>query len=291
VQLDFIKMEGAGNDYVYLDCLKTPAPSLSPAQIARISDRHFGIGSDGVVMILPSDTADAFMRMWNSDGSESAMCGNALRCVAFYTGQQLGQDSLSIETLSGVHPAQILEKSAGGSKDPVILQGFVSVSIGKPRLEAAEIPFLPGAGMAGAGPLVDVSLGTIPGIPGEVRATLVSMGNPHCVVFVPEPDAIDISLSGPALETHPAFPEKTNVEFVSILPDGSIKQRTWERGSGETLACGSGVCAVLVASVLARNLPRKNTIHVRGGDLRAEWADEVVLFGPARIVYKGRITV
>lgn len=277
-------MEGAGNDYVYLDCLSSSPPQLTGQQIARISHRHFGVGSDGLVMILPSSKADVRMRMWNSDGSESAMCGNALRCVALYAGKQMRKDTLRIETLSGIHPARILSDSSsiGGR--------MVEVSIGRPRLEPAEIPFLPGEVGFHGGALVDVGLGTIPGM-GEVKATLVSMGNPHCVIFVQEPDEIDIELSGPALENHPAFPEKTNVEFVSILADGSLKQRTWERGSGETLACGSGVCAVLVASSLARNLPRKNTIHVRGGDLVAEWTDEVILTGPARIVYQGQITV
>ncbi|HMX58467.1 MAG TPA: diaminopimelate epimerase, partial [Leptospiraceae bacterium] len=284
VHLPFFKMEGAGNDYVYLDALEDPALvlKLTPEMIARMSDRHFGIGGDGVVMILPSGDSEALMRMWNADGSESSMCGNALRCVAFYVHKKNGKRNFTIETKSGRHAALIVESSAK--------HGTVQVQIGQPRTGPDEIPVNPDVlGLTGKGPFLDVPV-SVSGFEG--KGTLVSMGNPHCVFFVEDPDSLDLEKIGPLLEHHPAFPARTNVEFVCVQSDGTIRQRTWERGSGETLACGSGVCAVLVASVLSRNMPRKNTIHVRGGDLEASWTEDgVMLSGPARIVFEGTFSV
>lgn len=282
VYLEFTKMEGAGNDYVYLDLLNSSPVELSAAQIKAVSDRHFGAGSDGLVEILPSSRADALMRMWNADGSESSMCGNALRCVAYFVGKKLGKSALILETKTGLHQANIL--SDAGS------QGMAEVAIAEPVFAAAKIPVIPEKlGLSGNGPFFDFD---VPGVPGA-SGSLVSMGNPHLVVFVPEPDEIDLPRVGHALEHHEAFPERTNVEFVRILPGGSLKQRTWERGSGETLSCGSGICAVLAAAHRTARSPARNTVYVRGGKLSAEWKEDgiVYLTGPARIVYEGRITV
>lgn len=281
MQIDFTKMEGAGNDYVYLDFLETAPVELSASQIALISDRHFGVGSDGVVQILPSSRADAMMRMWNADGSESSMCGNALRCVAFYAGRKLGKKTLTLESKTGLHSTRILESESSA--------GVAEVAIAEPRFEASRIPVLPERlGLSGAGPFFDFTLPETAG-----QCSLVSMGNPHLVIFVDNPDQIVLEEAGRALENHPAFPQRTNVEFVGVLSDGSLKQRTWERGAGETLACGSGICAVLAAAHRTGRSGRKNTIHVRGGDLTAEWKEDgmIYLTGPARIVFEGRITV
>lgn len=278
-------MEGAGNDYVYLDRRASSEMPLSQDQIALISDRHFGAGSDGVVQILPSEKADAFMRMWNSDGSESMMCGNALRCTAFYVAGELKKSEVLLETRTGLHRCRILD----ARKDESAVEGIAETAIAAPSFEAAKIPVIPERlGLSGEGPFFDIAA---PGIPGP--ASLVSMGNPHLVVFVPEPDAVNIEETGRALENHPAFPARTNVEFVGILPDGTLKQRTWERGSGETLACGSGICAVLAAAFKTGRSPRTNTVHVRGGNLTADWKTDGVIYltGPARIVYEGRITL
>lgn len=281
MQIEFTKMEGAGNDYVYLDFLEAAPADLSATQIAAISDRHFGIGSDGVVQILPSSRADALMRMWNADGSESSMCGNALRCVAFYTARKLGRSQLTLESKTGLHSARILESSGVSS--------IAEVAIAAPAFEASRIPVLPEhLGLSGEGPFFDFSVPHVPG-----KGSLVSMGNPHLVIFVDNPAAVVLEKTGPALENHPAFPARTNVEFVSVLADGSLKQRTWERGAGETLACGSGICAVLAAAHKTGRSGAKNTIHVRGGDLTAEWKEDGIIYltGPARIVFEGRITV
>lgn len=282
MHVEFTKMEGAGNDYVYLDLLGSAPLPLTAAQIAAISDRHFGAGSDGVVQILPSTRADALMRMWNADGSESSMCGNALRCVAYFVGRKMGKDSLTLESKTGLHRAKLLSDSGE--------EGMAEVAVAEPAFAAAKIPVIPEKlGLSGNGPFFDFD---VPGVPGA-KGCLVSMGNPHLVVFVPEPDEIPLERVGPELEHHAAFPERTNVEFVRILPGGSLKQRTWERGSGETLACGSGICAVLAAAHRTGRSPARNTVYVRGGKLLAEWKEDGIIYltGPARIVYEGRITV
>ena len=286
-EIQFTKMEGAGNDYVYLDGLDSAAPELNQAQRAQLADRHFGVGSDGVIILAPSSVAAVKMLMWNSDGTSSAMCGNALRCVAFLTAEKNNQTEFLVESETGVHKARIL-KNQGES-------GYVEINMGGPRFQASEIPLEPQK-LTPKASATDAFINQalhVEGL-GEFRATFVSMGNPHCVIFVPDADALNLEQIGPQLEHHPAFPERMNIEFVTKKLDGSLYQRTHERGSGETLACGSGACAVLVASVLAENGPGKNRIQLRGGELELEWTGsisepgEVIMRGPVRKVFSGK---
>ncbi len=280
-------MEGTGNDYVYFDALDHSAPALSPAQIARISDRHFGIGGDGVVVIGPSSRAAASMLMWNADGSSSAMCGNALRCVALLVHRRTKSAEFILESGAGLHNVKIVQSAQEG--DTAVVQ----IDMGVPHFGADQIPFLPAkAESAPPGPpFLEVPFDWKGR---RLTGTLVSMGNPHCVFFVDDPETFPVLEAGPHFEHHPAFPARANIEFVSVRKDGTLQQRTFERGSGETLSCGSGACAVLVASVLTGKGPVKNTIHLRGGDLDLEWKGSisapgpVLLTGPARIVFEGR---
>ncbi len=287
-------MEGAGNDYVFFDQRAGVgyAP-LSPAEIRAISDRRTGVGGDGVVLIAPSDRALARMVMFNADGSSSAMCGNALRCIALHVHQQTGETDFLIESSVGRHRARVL------SGDPA----WIEIEMPAPRFAAAEIPFDPAR--TGASPvrpvgphaaLLDTPIRiSAAGLEREVRAALlVSMGNPHCVLFVDDADAADFERLGPALETHPAFPERANIEFVSLdRASGGLYQRTYERGSGETLACGSGACAVHVAAALTGRSGATSRIRLRGGTLELEWdparlpATPVLMRGPARIAFAG----
>ena len=272
----FTKMHGAGNDYLYVDCFRQTAPQ-NPAELARrISDRHTGVGSDGLILVGPSPVADAQMKMFNADGSEAEMCGNGLRCLAKYLFEQglVPQDTLSVE--SGSRVVQVkLQANAGRVEQ-------VRVDMGEPILSAKEIPTtLP------CPTVVDypVRIGRT-----KIHITAVSMGNPHCVVFV---DALTDRLVhelGANLEHHPLFPRRTNVEFVEILSRGCVRQRTWERGTGETLACGSGACAVVVAGVLTGRTARTLDIELLGGELHVEWRESnnhVYLSGPAIEVFSG----
>lgn len=283
----FFKMEGAGNDYVYLDLRESNLdPSgLDASILPALCDRRYGIGADGIVLIAPSSRgAAARMWMWNADGSSSDMCGNALRCVALYVSRDHQLDtSFLIESGAGLHAVQILAGSNSRS-------GRVRIDMGAPVFEAERIPYrgesreVPVRFRAEA---VDLDLREMGA---QSDAWVLSMGNPHCVLFVKNPDSVDVQRFGRILEHHASFPERTNVEFVSVREDGTLYQRTWERGSGETLACGSGACAVLVASVLSERGPRRNTVHLRGGDLEVEWTDSSVwMEGPARFVFNGEI--
>lgn len=274
--LKFVKMEGLGNDYVYVDCFRQPIPQ-DPAALARvIADRHFGVGGDGLILVCPSDKADARMRMFNADGSESEMCGNGVRCVAKLVHDHgiAAKPRLSIETGRGVLTLD-LEIESGKTRR-------VRVDMGEPILEAARIPTT----LAGNPPvLADLAVG------GRTLAlTCVSMGNPHAVCFV---DSITDELvlgMGPQVENHPAFPRRVNVEFVRVDNPGEFTMRVWERGSGETLACGTGACAVAVAGVLTGKLNRKVVGHLRGGDLLLEWdqaTNHVFMTGPAVEVFQG----
>lgn len=274
--LKFIKMQGLGNDYVYVDCVRQPIPA-NPAELAqKISNRNFGVGGDGLILVCPSDKADARMRMFNADGSESEMCGNGVRCVAklVYDHGIAKKTRLTIETGRGVLTLD-LEIEGGKTRR-------VKVDMGEPILEAAKIPTT----LAGNPPVEAEVV-----IDGKAYAfTCVSMGNPHAVTFVEEfPEAL-IHGVGPKVETHSAFPRKTNVEFVRVDNRGEYTMRVWERGSGETLACGTGACAVLVAGVLTGRLDRKVTGHLRGGDLLLEWdeaTNHVFMTGPAVEVFEG----
>lgn len=277
----FTKMQGIGNDYIYVDCVRS-APPADPAALSRaISDRHFGVGSDGLILICPSERADARMRMFNADGSESEMCGNGLRCVAKYVYDHgiARKPRLAIETGRGVLTVELVVTHDRVSR--------VKVNMGEPILQASDIPTkLPG------NPPVNAAL-TVGGR--EFAATCVSMGNPHAVVYVGEEffDTRDRDLVaefGPKVEHHAAFPRRVNAHFVKVHSPSEVTMRTWERGSGITLACGTGACAVCVAGVLTGRTGRKLLAHLPGGDLELEWAEadnRVYMTGPATEVFTG----
>lgn len=272
----FTKMHGAGNDYVYVDGFQEQLPADLPELARRISDRRFGVGGDGLILILPSVRADARMQMFNLDGSEAEMCGNGIRCVAKYVYDHgiARKPELRIETKAGVLSLSLT--TAGGLVDKV------RVDMGQPILEARRIPTtLPGD------PVVNAALN----VAGRsFSVTSVSMGNPHCVIFV-EQATDDLVLGcGPKIETDPHFPAKVNVEFVEVLNSGEVRQRTWERGSGETWACGTGASAVCVAGVLTGRTSRRIVNHLRGGDLELYWDEadrHVYMTGPAVEVFSG----
>jgi diaminopimelate epimerase len=272
----FTKMQGAGNDYIYVDCFSQPIPA-DPAALARaVSDRHFGIGADGLILICPVDGADAEMRMFNADGSYSEMCGNGIRCVAkfVYDHGIAVRDQLKI-TSAGKPFLLDLELRAGKVER-------VRVDMGEPILTSSQIPTtLPGD------PPIDVPFD----IAGRTLAvTCVSMGNPHCVTYVDSATDELVLGVGPKIENDPRFPKRTNVEFIEVLNRETVRQRTWERGSGETLACGTGACAVCVAGVLTGRTDRRITSKLLGGDLQLEWDEQtnhVFMTGPATEVFSG----
>lgn len=281
MQIPFTKMHGAGNDYVYVDCFANEMPADPTALAIAVSDRNKGIGGDGLILICPSETADAQMRMFNADGSESEMCGNGIRCVAKYVYDHgiAKKDQLAIETGAGIL-----------SLDLVIVAGKVDevrVNMGQPILVPENVPTtlrMPGDETAA---IVAHSI-EVDGRSFEVSC--VSMGNPHCVIFVDEATDELVRGVGPQIESDPRFPSRINVEFVEIVSPAEVRQRTWERGSGETLACGTGASAVCVAGVLAGKLERKITNHLLGGTLTLEWDElsgDVFMTGPATEVFNG----
>ncbi len=277
----FTKMHGAGNDYVYVNCFQEPVPDDPPKVARRVSDRHFGVGGDGLILICPSDVADARMRMFNADGSESEMCGNGVRCVAKYVYDHgiCRKPTLRIETGRGVLSLD-LEVSAGRVSR-------VRVDMGEPILKPDLVPTTLRANSGDAGqPVVDADL-DVAGR--KLRVTCVSMGNPHCVAFVNEPTDEWVLQVGPKIETDPHFPRRVNAEFVQVLSTREVRMRVWERGSGETLACGTGASAVCVAGVLAGRTERKIVARLPGGDLDLEWAadNRVYMTGPAVEVFSG----
>ncbi len=272
----FTKMQGIGNDYVYVDCFAEQVDE--PAELARrISDRHFGVGSDGLILICPDDEADVRMRMFNADGSEGEMCGNGVRCVAKYAWdhERARNNPLRVATGAGVKTID-LELDAAGKV------AAATVDMGEPILAPEEIP----ARMPGER-VVDSTLRA-----GREawRITCVSMGNPHAVIFVDDVGSVDLAGSGRALETHPVFPERVNAHFVQVHGPGEVTMVTWERGSGATLACGTGASAVCVAGVLTARAGRTITAHLPGGDLQLEWRESnnhVYMTGPAEEVFTG----
>ncbi len=271
----FTKMHGAGNDYVYVNCFDETPPTDLPALAQAVSDRHKGIGSDGLILIRPSSVADARMQMFNADGSEAEMCGNGVRCVAKYVYDHgiARKEILQIETGRGILTLKVFADQ--GKVDRV------RVGMGQPILKSAEIPTrLPGD------PPVLVPL-DVAGR--ELKVTCVSMGNPHCITFVDEITDDLVLRVGPQIERHSAFPKRVNAEFVKVLSRTETVLRVWERGSGETQACGTGACAAAVAGVLAGLTDRKIVTHLPGGDLELEWTSsgEVEMTGPATEVFEG----
>ena len=248
----FVKMHGIGNDYIYVDCFRESVQE--PEKLAvRISDRHFGVGGDGLILILPSEKAEARMRMFNADGSEGEMCGNGIRCLAKYVYETgiARKPELTVETAAGLLTLKLF--TAGETVEKV------RVNMGTPRLRRQDIPML-GEGDRVLGEEVTVGDRQFP-------VTCVSMGNPHSVVYVDEVANFPVTHYGPLLERHPLFPQRTNVEWVEWVNRREIRQRTWERGSGETLGCGTGACAATVASVLNGKTDRHVIVHLLGGDL------------------------
>ncbi len=277
----FCKMHGAGNDYIYFDCFEEPLED--PASVSvKLSDRHRSVGGDGVVLILPCEGADARMRMFNADGSEGKMCGNAIRCVGKFLHDVKGikKEQYTIATNSGVKTLTLTKTGENGEA-----LSF-RVDMGKPVFLPEKIPALfSGERVVGHPFIVD----------GETyRVTCLSMGNPHCVVFCPDPDALPLDRIGPKFENHPAFPERVNTEFVGVTRTNELKMRVWERGSGETFACGTGACAAAVASVL-NGFCEENAeilIRLRGGDLTVRYTGETVFMtGPAAIAFWGEAEI
>ena len=274
----FTKMHGAGNDYVYVDCFRQSLPADAAGLARQIAHRRFGVGGDGLILFRPSDVADARMQMFNADGSEGEMCGNGLRCVAkfVYDHGLAKKPTLKLETGAGVLEVD-LEIGGEGRVDAV------TVDMGEPVLNAPEIPTT----IVEAGQVVDepVEFGGQ-----RFEVTCVSMGNPHCVVFVDSASDALVLGAGPVIENDPRFPNRVNVEFVEVLSRGEVRQRTWERGSGETWACGTGASAVCVAGVLTGRTDRVLLNHLLGGDLTLHWDESsghVRMTGGAVEVFQG----
>ena len=283
--LRFVKMHGAANDYVYVDCFVEAAPADPAALAPPISDRHRGVGGDGLVLVQPSPRADARMRMFNADGSEAEMCGNAVRCVAhlLVARGRVTEGPVTVETGRGVLTLEVARTGPRSSR--------VRVDMGEPILEAAEIP------VAVAGDRVVAAACAALGAEDawwrdcglDPRMTCVSMGNPHVVFHCDDVDGVPLEAVGPRIETHALFPRRINVHFVQVLSPGHVRMRTWERGSGITLACGTGASAVCVAGVLTGRSGRRITADLPGGSLDLEWADSgrVFMTGPAEEVFEG----
>ncbi|MFQ6809606.1 MAG: diaminopimelate epimerase [Blautia sp.] len=277
--MKFTKMQGIGNDYVYVNCFTEKVEN--PSQVAvRVSDRHFGIGSDGLILIKPSDVADFEMEMYNADGSQGAMCGNGIRCVAKYVYDYHLTDktSISVNTKSGIKYLDLTVKN-GKVKE-------VKVNMGAPVLKTAEIPMIYSKEQVIAQPLnINQNL---------YEVTAVSMGNPHVIVYMNDVKNLKIEEVGPYFEKSSVFPESVNTEFVRVIDRNTVEMRVWERGSGETLACGTGACAVAVACVLNGYTEEQVTVKLLGGDLKIFWdreANLVYMTGPAEVVFDGEIQI
>ncbi len=276
--IEFSKYQGLGNDFILIDNRHTAQPIITPEQAIKMCDRHFGIGADGVIFALPGKEGSEYtMRIYNSDGSEPEMCGNGIRCLAKFIADLEGNSEVNksyrIDTLAGI----IIPKLESN--------GDVTVDMGKPQLVAAAIPTT-----------LNSQEGKVIAQPLEVgndtwSVTAVSMGNPHCITFVADSEAIDLEKIGPLFEHHPAFPQRTNTEFIEIIRPDYIKMRVWERGAGITLACGTGACASVVAGVLNEKCDRNCTVELPGGCLQIEWSsvdDKVYMTGPAVEVFRGK---
>ena len=282
----FTKMHGCGNDYIYIDGAREKVKD-KPALARCLSDRHFGIGGDGVIFINPSEKADFEMEMYNADGSRSEMCGNGIRCVAKFVYDKGLTDKNPVTIESGGSIKTLYLQLKNGKVDTV------TVNMGEPILEAECIPVDvtkfadESEGVLNRTIRMEIGKKTM-----EASVSCVSMGNPHAVVYVDNVDALDLEKIGPAHEHHPAFPRAVNTEFIQLVDRGHIRMRVWERGTGETLACGTGACASVVASILNGKTDRKVEVKLRGGRLQIEWKEEdncVYMTGPARIVFEGEI--
>ena len=280
--MKFTKMQGIGNDYVYVNCFEEKVED--PAALAKfVSDRHFGIGSDGLILIKPSKNADFTMDMYNADGSQGEMCGNGIRCVAKYVYDKglTDQQQILIETLAGIKYLDLTVKDG-----KVALE---RVDMGEPELDPEKIPII----MKGYSDETDRVLNAQIKVDGkEYHMTGVSMGNPHDVVYIDDVQGLDIEKIGPKFENHERFPQRINTEFARVIDRKTVEMRVWERGSGETLACGTGACAVAVASILNGYTEREVEIRLLGGNLQIEWNEEdnhVYMTGPATVVFDGEI--
>lgn len=278
--MKFTKMQGIGNDYVYVNCFEESVDD--PERVSQIvSDRHFGIGSDGLVLIMPSEKADFRMRIFNADGSEAMMCGNATRCIGkyVYDNKLTDKTSVTLETNSGIKYLTLFPENG--------VVKTVNVDMGEAVLKPADIP------MAAEGDNFISRPVTVNG--SEYAVTAVSMGNPHAVTFVDDVDSLPLETIGPLFENHPLFPMRVNTEFVKVTGDNELQMRVWERGSGETWACGTGACASAVAAVLNGFAKQGSeiTIHLRGGDLFITYTNDgkVLMRGPAETVFTGEITI
>ncbi|MFA6714070.1 MAG: diaminopimelate epimerase [Victivallales bacterium] len=282
--IEFTKMHGLGNDYIYFDCIAEPNLIAAPGKVAPgLSDRHFGIGGDGIVLILKADAkgAEYRMRMFNSDGSEAEMCGNAIRCVAKYLCDEgyVKGDEVNIQTGAGVKHINIRRDGEGNFES-------ARVDMGVPELNGLFIPVNIDKEPV-VGELIKLPNGK------KYEFTAVSMGNPHAVIFVDEITDEHVLRDGALAEVHDLFPNKINVEFVRVISPTEVEMRVWERGAGETLACGTGASAVTVACALNQLTARKITVHLIGGDLEIEWADNdhVYMTGPATTAFKGKVEI
>ena len=298
--MKFTKMEGLGNDYVYVNCFRENVEN--PSELAKkISDRHFGIGSDGLILIKPSETADFTMEMYNADGSQSEMCGNGIRCVGKYVYDYglTDKTSITVETLAGIKHLDF--KIADGRVK------LVTVNMGEPILAPQEVPVNVDEIMKNCTAVNEfpekiiesdiMEAGMIRDCPVRIAGrkwniTCVSMGNPHCVTFINDTDSFPLEEIGPQFETNPIFPNRVNAEFVQIVNRKYAKMRVWERGSGETLACGTGTCASVVAAILNGLTEDEVTVKLLGGELIIKWdreSNKVYMTGPARVVFDGEI--
>ena len=277
--MKFTKMQGIGNDYVYVNCFEEKVEN--PSAVSEfVSDRHYGIGSDGLVLIMKSDCADFRMRMFNADGSEAEMCGNATRCVGKYVYDNglTDKTDITLETKAGIKYLKLFTENGKVTR--------VTVNMGEPILTPQLIP-VDYTGEEFINKVISVD-GT------EYAITCVSMGNPHAVVYMDDIENLDIETLGPKFELHQIFPKRTNTEFVKVIDKNTVEMRVWERGAGETLACGTGACAVLVASVLNGKCERKSTVRLIGGELTVEWREDdncVYMTGPAEKVFDGEIDI
>ena len=275
--MKFTKMQGIGNDYVYVNCFQETVEH--PGEVAKlVSDRHFGIGSDGLILIKPSDVADFEMDMYNSDGSRGAMCGNGIRCVAKYVYDYglTEKTSITVNTVSGIKYLDLTIENGKAVQ--------IRVNMGAPILEPFRIPVISEKEIVIDEPILADGK--------EYRITAVSMGNPHAVIYIEDVNGLDIEKIGPQFEHHPIFPDRVNTEFVKVLDRNTVEMRVWERGAGETLACGTGACAVAVASILNGLTEDEVTVKLLGGDLKIYWDRKenlVYMTGPAEVVFDGEI--